>query len=135
MKIEGLITMNYRILCLSIALFPQLGQCYSEEYKQPYKSAINSNAKQSSIETSSSNILLFTGVYGFSSGILCRIFERKILNDLFILRLCNMYLWGAIERSILNDYSEDLEKQNIPHSPHGIQNLARIMSWLGYFLA
>lgn len=79
------------------------------------------------------NTLAFAAVYGALSGCLCRTFEHHILGDFLPFRLCNLLLWGSIERSIMQDYIKDLEQQQVIHSSAALLNLARVVSWLGYF--
>lgn len=79
--------------------------------------------------------LVFSILYGSLSGYTCRIFERHILNDIMPLRLINLWLWGAIERSVLQDFSDDLNAQHITHGQPAVNNIARVVSWLSYFMA
>lgn len=96
------------------------------------QAAVNPNPNSSEL---SNRTLLFSVLYGTLSGYLCRAFERNVLSDALAFRLLNLWLWGSVERSVIKEYIEDLEKQKITHSSVAVLNIARVVSWASYLLA
>ena len=75
---------------------------------------------------------VFTGA---ASGLLCRQFEKKILQDFLLLRFINIIIWGVAQETFMNTITTDLHEQKIKHSPETMKRIAWLISWMSYLLA
>lgn len=114
---------------------------------QPFKAATNhiSYTQRMSSDNSEyhfqhtneeyTNSILASIFLGAASGLLCREFEKRILQDFLLLRLINICIWGTIQTTIMNGITTDLNNQNIKHSPEIMKRAAWLASWASYILA
>ena len=78
--------------------------------------------------------LLAAAFTGAASGLLCRQFEKRILQDFLLLRFINIIIWGGIQETFMNTITADLHEQKIKHSPETMKKVAWLISWISYFL-
>ncbi len=79
--------------------------------------------------------LLAAAFTGAASGLLCRQFEKKILQDISLLRFINIIIWGSIQATFMNTITADLHDQKIKHSPETMKRTAWLISWVSYILS
>jgi hypothetical protein len=127
--------MKYIFFLYTLAIVSPL-QAYAQESEKTTCKYPHIHSQENSARTTSKSLnnttLLFPMIYGILSGYICRSFERHLLNDIMLFRLFNIALWSNIERSVIQDYMNDLEKKVIDHNPQALYILTRIASWVGY---
>ncbi len=96
-----------------------------------YKPHYPDDTRDNNEYTSSLLAAAFTGA---ASGLLCRQFEKNILQDLSLLRFINIIIWGSLQATFMNAITADLHEQKIKHSPETMKRIAWLISWISYFL-
>ncbi len=95
-------------------------------YRPSYQDEHNDNECSSSF--------ISAALLGAASGLLCREFEKRILQDLLPLRVINLIVWGSMQKNFIDAIIEDLHAHKIKHSPETIKQIAWLVSWMSYIL-